>query len=66
MSYVTNKDLVNISLLSSDEEIYNLLKVDKTVNEETNERIVCVYNMKIKFLDDFQNGAKIWAYNYRK
>ena len=66
MSYVTNKDLVNISLLPSDEEVYNLLKVDKTVNEETNERIVCVYNMKIKFLDDFQNDAKIWAYNYRK
>lgn len=66
MSYVTNKDLVNISLLPSDEEVYNLLKVDKIVKEETNEQIVCAYNMKIKFLEDFQNGAKIWVYNYRK
>lgn len=66
MSYVTNKDLVNISLLPSDDEIYNLLKVDETVNEETNERIVRAYNMKIKFLEDFQNGAKIWSYTYRK
>ena len=66
MSYVTNKDLVNISLLPSDDEVYNLLKVDETVNEETNERIVRAYNMKIKFLEDFQNGAKIWSYNYRK
>ena len=66
MSYVTNRDLVNISLLPSDDEVYNLLKVDETVNEETNERIVRAYNMKIKFLEDFQNGAKIWSYNYRK
>ena len=66
MSYVTNKDLVNISLLPSDDEVYNLLKVDETVNEETNERIVRAYNMKIKFLEDFQSGAKIWSYNYRK
>lgn len=66
MSYVTNKDLVNISLLPSDDEVYNLLKVDETINEETNERIVRAYNMKIKFLEDFQNGAKIWSYNYRK
>ena len=66
MSYVTNKDLVNISLLPSDDEVYNLLKVDETVNEETNERIVRAYNMKIKFLEDFQNGAKIWSYTYRK
>lgn len=66
MSYVTNRDLVNISLLPSDDEVYNLLKVDKTVNEETNERIVHAYNLKIKFLEDFQNGAKIWSYNYRK
>lgn len=66
MSYVTNKDLVDISLLSSEEEVYNLLRVDKTVNEETNERIVRAYKMKIKFLEDFQNGAKIWSYNYKK
>ena len=66
MSYVTNKDLVNISLLPSDDEVYKLLKVDETVNEETNERIVRAYNMKIKFLEDFQNGAKIWSYTYRK
>ena len=66
MSYVTNKDLVNISLLPSDDEVYKLLKVDKTVNEETNERIVRAYNLKIKFLEDFQNGATIWSYNYRK
>ena len=66
MSYVTNKDLVDISLLPSDEEVYKLLQVDKTVNEETNERILRAYNLKIKFLEDFQNGAKIWSYNYRK
>ena len=66
MSYVTNKDLVNISLLPSDDEVYNLLKVHETVNEETNERIVRAYKMKIKFLEDFQNGAKIWSYTYRK
>lgn len=66
MSYVKNKDLVDISLLPSDEEVYQLLKKDRNALDGDNEKRVRAYKTKIKFLEDFQNGAKIWSYNYLK
>lgn len=64
LRYITNRGLVDIRLLPDDNFVFNLLRKD-IVKEEINERIVKAYNKKIKYFEDFQNGASIWDYNYR-
>lgn len=39
---------------------------DELIKEETNERLVRAYLQKIKYLEDFQNGADLASYNYVK
>ena len=65
LSYVTNRGLVDISLLPDDNYLYNLLSKDNNTNDEVNERLVRAYNKKIKYFSEFQNGADIWKYNYK-
>ena len=64
LSYVTNRGLVDTRLLPDDNYLFNLLQKD-IVKDEINERLVKAYNKKIKYFEDFQNGANIWSYNYR-
>jgi hypothetical protein len=65
LSYVTDRSLVDVKLLPSDNELYNLLCKDKNVKDETNQRLVKAYNKKIQYFLDFQNGANIWEYKYK-
>lgn len=65
LRYITNRGLVNLSRLPSDNYLYSLLSKDKNTRDEVNERLVKAYNKKIKYLSDFQNGADIWSYNYK-
>lgn len=66
LEYVTNPGLVDISMLPSEEDVYNLFQQDLIQKEETTEKLVKAYSQKIKFLLDFQNGAKLSSYNYLK
>lgn len=65
LSYVKNRGIVNTKLLPSADYLYNLLSKDDLVSIEVNERLVKAYLKKIKYLEDFQNGADIWSYNYK-
>lgn len=64
LRYVTNRGLLDTSLLPSSDYLYNLLSKDINTSEENNERLVKSYKKKIKYFQDFQNGADIWSYNY--
>lgn len=66
LSYVQNRGLVDTSKLPSVDWLYNLLQKDELIKEETNERLVRAYLQKIKYLEDFQNGADLASYNYAK
>ena len=66
LSQVRNRGLLNVKELPSDNEVYDLFKLDTKLSEEKRERIVKAYNKKIKFFKDFQNGADIWSYNFMK
>lgn len=65
LRYVTNRGLVDLRLLPSDDYLYNLLAKDMNTKDEVNERLIKAYNKKIKYLSDFQNGANIWHYSYK-
>ena len=66
LKYVTNRGLINLSLLPDDNYLYSLLNKDINTREEVIERIIMAYNKKIKYLYDFQNGCNIWSYKYKK
>lgn len=66
LSYVQNRSLVDASKFPSGDWVYNLLQKDELMKEETSERLVKAYLQKIKYLEDFQNGANLWDYNYLK
>ena len=65
LRYITNRGLVNISNLPNDSFVASLLQKDINTRDEINERLIKAYNKKIKYLQDFQNGADIWSYNYK-
>lgn len=65
LRYVTNRGLVNTLSLPDDSFVYSLLQKDINTRDEVNERLIKAYNRKIKYLQDFQNGANIWAYSYK-
>ena len=64
LRYITNRGLVDTRLLPDDNFVFNLLQKD-IVKEEINERLVKACNKKIKYFEDFQNGADLWSYNYK-
>lgn len=65
LRYVSNRALLDVSLLPSIDDLYNLLLKDINTSEVNNERLIKAYAKKIKYLQDFQNGANIWSYNYK-
>ena len=65
LKYVTNRGLVNALRLPDDSFVYALLKKDINTKDEVNERLLKAYKRKIEYLQDFQNGADIWSYNYK-
>lgn len=64
LRYVTERCLVDISKLPSAEYLHKLLSIDNSTKEETNERIIKAYERKVKYLEEFQNGADLWSYKY--
>lgn len=65
LSYVRNRGLLDLRLLPDDNFVYRLLKIDINTNEKVNERLIKAYRRKIKYFEDFQNGANIWSYDYK-
>lgn len=65
LGYVRNRGLVDTRLLPDDNYVYMLLCKDSMIKEEVNERLVRAYRKKIKYFEDFQNGANIWSYTYK-
>lgn len=65
LRYITNRGLVNINNLPNESYVTSLLQKDINTRDEVNERLIKAYNKKIKYLQDFQNGADIWSYNYK-
>lgn len=66
LSQVRNRGLLDVRYLPDEDNIYKLLALDKSLSEERLERLTEAYKRKIKFFEDFQNGADIWSYRYRK
>jgi hypothetical protein len=66
LSLVKNRGLLDIKSLPCGNDLYRLLCFDETLSEDKKERIVRAYHQKIKYFADFQNGANIWSYNYKK
>lgn len=65
LKYVTNRGLVDALRLPDDSFVHSLLKKDINTKDEVNERLLKAYKRKIEYLQDFQNGAAIWSYNYK-
>lgn len=65
LSYISNRSIIDLELLPNYTELLSLLHKDTATSEETNERILRAYEKKISYLQDFQNGADIWSYNYK-
>lgn len=66
LKFVSNRGAVNLSLLPSDNELYNLLSKDANTSHEHIVGTVEAYVTKIRLLSDFQNGADIWSYKYKQ
>lgn len=65
LKVVTNRGLLNLNLLPDDNYLYNLLSKDTQIKDEVNERLVKAYNKKKYYLEQYQNGANPWSYNYK-
>lgn len=61
LKHIKNKGLVDIRLLPTTNELWNLLSVDTEMTQEKKERIVRLYEYKVLFFERFQNGEKIWT-----
>lgn len=66
LSYVTNPRIVDISLLPSEKEVFELFMKDPAESEENNRKIARAYAQKVEFLREFQGGVKIYSYQYLK
>lgn len=66
LKFVQNRGLVDMSKLPSSEDLYAMLKVDKYTTEDHILRTVEAYDSKKRYLLDFQNGAKLWDYRYKR
>lgn len=64
LSQVKNRGLLKIAELPTVEYVFALLGTDDTLDQNRKEALVEAYKTKIAFLDDFQNGADIWSYDY--
>lgn len=68
LKYITDagRNLVDISKLPDSQQVYELLKKDSRLSEETYERILSAYMSKVQYLLEFKDGAHIWDYDYFK
>lgn len=66
LELVQNSTILNVDLLPTDREVRELFSIDKTTSEEIINKLVRAYNRKIEFLREFQQGTKIYSYNYLK
>lgn len=64
LSYVKDKSLVDTRLLPSIDEIYNLF-CSYEDDERAVRKMMLAYKKKLQYFNDFQNGAKLWSYNYK-
>lgn len=60
LKHVKNKDLVDVNKLPSLDFVWSLLQNDYNISDERKERILNLYDYKVKFFTRFQNGEKIW------
>ena len=63
LKYVKDRGLVDLSRLPSDEFVYELFLKD-IGGAEGAEKLVKAWREKIRFLEDFQNGADLWSHSY--
>lgn len=63
LKYVKDRGLVDLSRLPSDEFVYELFLKD-IGGAEGVEKLVKAWREKIRFLEDFQNGADLWSHSY--
>ena len=66
LEYITNPNLVDLSLLPTSNELKKLFSIDITSKDEEIERLVKAYEKKIQLLNEFQHGIKIYSYGYKK
>lgn len=66
LEYVTNPLLVDIDLLPTEQEVFDLFMQDTAEKEETNIKLAKAYARKVKYLYELQSGIKIYSYPYLK
>lgn len=66
LEFVKDRSLVDVNRLPDDSFLVDLLKMDTCLEPDFISEIAHAYRKKIKYLQDFQNGANIWSYKYKK
>lgn len=64
LQYVKNPKLVNLDLLPTPDEVAALFEKDKNSEIGTPIKLAKAYSKKIDFLRQFQDGKRIFSYNY--
>lgn len=60
LKHVKNRGVLNLDLLPSESEVYTHYLSDETMSKDHIEKIVEMYELKIKLLQLFQSGVDIW------
>lgn len=60
LKHVKNRGVLNLNLLPSESEVYTHYLSDETMSKDHIEKIVEMYELKIKLLQLFQSGVDIW------
>lgn len=66
LEYVTNPNLVDLSLLPTSDELRKLFSIDAICKADEIKRLIKAYEYKINLLNELQHGIKIYSYNYKK
>lgn len=61
LKQVRNKGLVNIDLLPSNNELFEILSMDDGLTEDKIYEIVNLYSNKVSYFSEFQNGRRLWG-----
>lgn len=64
LRHVTNPHIVNLELLPSTEEVFNLFTKDASSSLETITKLVKAYEKKVELLHELQCGVKIYSHEY--
>lgn len=65
LSLVRNRGALDTGLLPTAEYVDALFEKDTALDAPKREQIVAAYCQKIRYLTDFQNGARLWSYQYK-